>query len=94
MDAPVPPTSHNPLQPSPVQSRPNSYAFEAKRPEHATNGQMRPSKSLGDKLIDIDDDRIQPQRAPPPQSAPPPSSSSAPSSTAGSPKKNKVKLDV
>ncbi|KAK7469599.1 hypothetical protein BaRGS_00036389, partial [Batillaria attramentaria] len=74
MDAPVPPTSHNPLKPSPVHSppptRPNSYAFEKAGGQGQRAG-IRQSKSLGDKLIDIEDERVQPQKAPPPQGAPP-----------------------
>ena len=51
---------------------------------------MRPSKSLGDKLIDVEEDKVQRQKAGPPLNAPlPPSSSSSPSASGG--KRSKVK---
>ena len=92
MDAPVPPTSHYPLKPSPVQSppptRPNSYAFESSAQGNSprSGNSMRPSKSLGDKLIDVEDEKVQRQRAAPPLNAPP-----APSSSTSGGKRNKVK---
>lgn len=77
LDSPVPQTPHHPLKPSPVQSpppRPNSYAFEnadqqTKRPA----GSMRQSKSLGDKLIDIDDERVTQDKTSQPRAGHPPS---------------------
>ncbi|XP_070195461.1 FH1/FH2 domain-containing protein 3-like isoform X4 [Littorina saxatilis] len=95
MDAPVPPNCHNPLKPSPVSSptpgRPNSYAFETSSPRSGNNS-MRPSKSLGDKLLDGEDEQPRRQRAPPPVNSPPPPSSTSSASPGG--KRNKVKLST
>ncbi|XP_076448722.1 FH1/FH2 domain-containing protein 3-like isoform X2 [Babylonia areolata] len=93
LDAPVPPTSHNPLKPSPIQSppptRPSSYAFEnsgqgSNKGRGGAGNHMRPSKSMGDQLIDVEEEKIQQQRAPQPLNAPPPSTPSG--------KRGKVKL--
>ncbi|XP_055892651.1 FH1/FH2 domain-containing protein 3-like isoform X7 [Biomphalaria glabrata] len=72
MDEPVPHTSHYPLKPAPAsplspgqdgdrRARPNSYAFE-KDKKHGGNN-IKQSKSHGDKLIDLDDDVMEAQRA-------------------------------
>ncbi|XP_025115916.1 FH1/FH2 domain-containing protein 1-like isoform X3 [Pomacea canaliculata] len=76
LDAPVPRTSHHPLKPSPVQSqapRPNSYAFE--NSEQRPAGTVRPSKSLGDKLVDIEDDKLHPHKTRSTAAAPTPATS-------------------
>lgn len=69
MDEPVPHTSHYPLKPAPAsplspedrRARPSSYSFEQNN-KQSGNG-MKQSKSQGDKLIDIEDDVIESERA-------------------------------
>ncbi|KAL8613903.1 hypothetical protein ACOMHN_032893 [Nucella lapillus] len=78
LDAPVPPTSHYPLEPSPssLSARPNSYAFEKSAQgasRSAAGKNMRPSKSMGDALVEEEMTR----RAPPQLNAPPPQTSSS-----------------
>ncbi|XP_048253560.1 FH1/FH2 domain-containing protein 3-like isoform X4 [Haliotis rufescens] len=91
MDSPVPRTSHHPLQPSPLsptgyeddpftKRRPNSYSFEAQQDGRSSGSKMRASKSHDDKLIDIEDERIQAERSP--QQAAPPKTRGPPSATA------------
>ncbi|XP_076470053.1 FH1/FH2 domain-containing protein 3-like [Babylonia areolata] len=75
MDDPVPPTSHYPLEPSSSSARPNSYAFEnsgsLQGGSRSASRNMRPSKSMGDTLVDEELSR----RAAPQLNAPPPSAS-------------------
>ncbi|KAH9507676.1 hypothetical protein Btru_053429 [Bulinus truncatus] len=81
MDEPVPHTSHYPLKPAPAspmspgpdgdrRARPNSYAFE-KDKKHGGNN-IKQSKSHGDKLIDLEDDITEAQRAKNVSAPPPP----------------------
>ena len=83
MDEPVPPTYHYPLRPAPAspmspahdtggnqeRARPNSYAFEQ---QGSNSGNMRVSKSHGERLIDIEDETSSShQRGPPATSSQP-----------------------
>ncbi|XP_041375857.1 FH1/FH2 domain-containing protein 3-like isoform X2 [Gigantopelta aegis] len=74
MDSPVPKTPHYPLQPSPAspspfdddphgKRRPNSYSFDTKDKDSVRANALRQSKSHDDKLIDLDEDRIQPEKS-------------------------------
>ena len=74
MDSPVPKTPHYPLQPSPAspsafdddphgKRRPNSYSFDTKDKDAVRANALRQSKSHDDKLIDLEEDRIQPEKS-------------------------------